>query len=78
MVRVGLTDWVKRAGADREVAQITRNIVDVLRRVKPRVRSGPVEDPALHHPQPQAGDVEVGVTGNVSAARVDAAVWSCS
>ena len=28
------------SGTDREVAQITRNIVDVLRRVKPRVRSG--------------------------------------
>lgn len=39
VVRVGLTDWVKRAEQDREVAQITRNIVDVLRRVKPRVRS---------------------------------------
>ena len=39
-VRVGLTDWVKRAEMDREVAQITRNIVDVLRRVKPRLRSG--------------------------------------
>ena len=40
VVRVGLTDWVKRAEQDREVAQITRNIVDVLRRVKPRLRSG--------------------------------------
>ena len=39
VVRVGLTDWVVRAGTDREVGQITRNIVDVLRRVKPRVRS---------------------------------------
>jgi len=39
VVRVGLIDWVKRAERDREVAQITRNIVDVLRRVKPRVRS---------------------------------------
>jgi hypothetical protein len=39
-VRVGLTDWVKRAEQDREVAQITRNIIDVLRRVKPRLRSG--------------------------------------
>ena len=30
-----------RAGRqDREVGQITRNIIDVLRRVKPRVRSG--------------------------------------
>ena len=40
VIRVGLTEWVKRAGTDREVAQITRNIVDVLRRVKPRLRSG--------------------------------------
>ena len=39
VVRVGLTDWVKRAETDREVAQITRNIIDVLRRVKPRLRS---------------------------------------
>jgi FlgD Ig-like domain len=39
VVRVGLTEWVQRAGTDREVGQITRNIVDVLRRVKPRVRS---------------------------------------
>jgi hypothetical protein len=39
VVRVGLTDWVKRAEQDREVAQITRNIIDVLRRVKPRLRS---------------------------------------
>ena len=40
VVRVGLTDWVKRTQVDREVAQITRNIIDVLRRVKPRLRSG--------------------------------------
>ena len=40
VVRVGLTDWVKRTEVDREVAQITRNIIDVLRRVKPRLRSG--------------------------------------
>jgi hypothetical protein len=39
VVRVGLTDWVLRAGTDREVGQITRNIIDVLRRVTPRVRS---------------------------------------
>jgi hypothetical protein len=39
VVRVGLSEWVQRAGTDSEVAQITRNIVDVLRRVKPRVRS---------------------------------------
>jgi hypothetical protein len=39
VVRVGLTEWLTRTGQDREVAQITRNIVDVLRRVTPRVRS---------------------------------------
>jgi hypothetical protein len=39
VVRVGLSEWVERAGTNREVGQITRNIVDVLRRVKPRVRS---------------------------------------
>ena len=39
VVRVGLTEWVTRAGQDSEVAQITRNIVDVLRRVRPRLRS---------------------------------------
>ena len=62
VVRVGLTDWVKRAEQDREVAQITRNIIDVLRRVKPRLRSGEpaLEDPELHHAQPQRRDVEVG------------------
>ena len=38
-IRVGLTEWVRRAATDPEVRQITRNIVDVLRRVKPRVRS---------------------------------------
>ena len=40
VIRVGLTEWVERAGTDREVGQITRNIIDILRRVKPRVRSG--------------------------------------
>jgi hypothetical protein len=39
VVRVGLTGWAARAGQDPEVGQITRNIVDVLRRVTPRVRS---------------------------------------
>jgi hypothetical protein len=39
VVRVGLTGWLTRTAQDAEVAQITRNIVDILRRVKPRVRS---------------------------------------
>ena len=38
-IRVGLTEWAKRASTDREVGQITRNIADILRRVRPRVRS---------------------------------------
>jgi hypothetical protein len=38
-IRVGLTEWAKRASTDREVNQITRNIADILRRVRPRVRS---------------------------------------
>jgi hypothetical protein len=40
VIRVGLTEWVQRSGTDREVGQITRNIIDILRRVKPRLRSG--------------------------------------
>jgi hypothetical protein len=39
VIRVGLTEWARRAGTDAEVAQITRNIADILRRVNPRVRS---------------------------------------
>jgi hypothetical protein len=39
VVRVGLTGWTARTAQDPEVAQITRNIVDVLSRVTPRVRS---------------------------------------
>jgi hypothetical protein len=39
VVRVGLTGWATRAAQDPEVGQITRNIVDVLRGVRPRVRS---------------------------------------
>ena len=38
-IRVGLTQWAQRAGTDAEVAQITNNIADILRRVRPRVRS---------------------------------------
>ena len=38
-IRVGLTEWAQRAGEDPEVAQITRNIADILRGVTPRVRS---------------------------------------
>ena len=38
-IRVGLTQWAQRAGTDDEVAQITYNIADILRRAKPKVRS---------------------------------------
>jgi hypothetical protein len=37
VIRVGLPEWFTRK--DPEVRQITRNIVDILRRVQPRVRS---------------------------------------
>lgn len=39
VVRVGLPDWLTRAGTDSEVAQVTRNIIDILRRVRPKIRS---------------------------------------
>jgi len=39
VIRVGLTEWAQRAGSDPEVAQITRNVADILRRITPRVRS---------------------------------------
>lgn len=39
VVRVGLPEWLDHARSDAEVAQITRNIVDILRRVRPRLRS---------------------------------------
>jgi len=39
VVRVGLSGWLERVRGDAEVAQITRNVIDVLRRVSPRVRS---------------------------------------
>ena len=38
-IRVGLTEWAQRAGTDAEVAQITLNIADILRRVTPRIHS---------------------------------------
>jgi hypothetical protein len=40
VIRVGLSEWVPRiAEGDAEVIQITRNVVDLLRRVNPRPRS---------------------------------------
>jgi FlgD Ig-like domain len=39
VIRIGLPDWPVRTRSDPEVAQITRNIIDILRRVEPRIRS---------------------------------------
>lgn len=40
VIRVGLSEWVPRlAEGDADVVQITRNVVDLLRRVNPRPRS---------------------------------------
>jgi hypothetical protein len=41
LVRVGLPQWTQKIEDDRQVAQITRNIVDVLRGVEPRIRTIP-------------------------------------
>ena len=38
VIRVGLPEWPQRLG-DPYVAQVTRNIVDILRGVEPRIRS---------------------------------------
>ena len=38
VIRVGLPEWPQRLGAP-EVAQVTHNIVDILRGVQPRIRS---------------------------------------
>ena len=37
-IRVGLTEWAQRANRDREVGQITHNIVDILRHVTPKIQ----------------------------------------
>ncbi len=39
VIRVGLPQWAQRVIADPEVAQINRNIVDLLRGVRPQLRS---------------------------------------
>jgi hypothetical protein len=39
-IRVGLTQWAQQANKDPEIGQITRNIVDILRGVTPRIHSG--------------------------------------
>jgi hypothetical protein len=40
MIRVGLPEWTQRL-EDRQVSQITLNIADILRGVRPRIRSVP-------------------------------------
>ena len=40
VIRVGLPEWSQRVIADPEVEQINRNIADLLRGVRPRLRSG--------------------------------------
>ena len=40
VIRVGLPEWSERVIADPEVEQVNRNIVDLLRGVRPRLRSG--------------------------------------
>ena len=38
VIRVGLPEWPQRLDVP-EVAQVTRNIIDILRGVEPRIRS---------------------------------------
>jgi hypothetical protein len=38
VIRVGLPGWSQRLRTDREVDQLTRNVVDVVRGVKPKQR----------------------------------------
>jgi len=39
VVRVGVPDWAQRLGEDAGIQQVTRNVADILRRVRPRPRS---------------------------------------
>lgn len=39
VIRVGLPGWARRIRSDAEVDQLTHNVADVLRRVRPRTRS---------------------------------------
>ncbi len=39
VIRVGLAEWGPRLGEDAGVQQVTRNVADILRRVRPRPRS---------------------------------------
>jgi hypothetical protein len=38
VLRIGLPEWQGRI-AEPEIAQVTRNVVDILRGTKPRIRS---------------------------------------
>jgi flagellar hook capping protein FlgD len=42
MIRVGLPEWSSRL-EDRQVAQVTHNVADILRHLKPKIRSVPPE-----------------------------------
>ena len=41
MIRVGLPQWADRIDEDRQVYQLTRNIVDLLRGTEPKIRTAP-------------------------------------
>ena len=45
VIRVGLPEWTSKLG-DSNVSQVTRNIVDLLRGVEPRIRSTKMSDTA--------------------------------
>ena len=40
-IRVGLPQWAGRIDEDRQVYQLTRNIVDLLRGTEPKIRTPP-------------------------------------
>jgi hypothetical protein len=40
VIRVGLPEWTRRLG-EPQIAQVTRNIVDLLRGQEPKIRSFP-------------------------------------
>ena len=74
-IRVGLTQWAQRAGTDAEVAQITHNIADILRRVRPKVQlGGRLTIPSSAIRSGATASSSSGVS--VSAARSDAAASS--
>ena len=59
MIRVGLPEWPHRLDEDRQVVQITLNIVDLLRGIKPRIHTaGPLGDVGPLGAEPAALDPE--------------------